>query len=114
MWKYFLSREHLPITRHSWKDADLTWSLISAITDDPAIKQGLFPSPGANVSTSKGGGKPKTDHQFALAAALFSEHSKYCEVFKLATSSKKKAVWAKRIKNRLQKYVFINGGIRDE
>jgi hypothetical protein len=114
MWKYFLSREHLPITRHSWKDADLTWSLISAITDDPAIKQGLFPSPGANVSTSKGGGKPKTDHQFALAAALFSEHPKYCEVFKLATSSKERAVWAKWIKNRLQKYVFINGGIRDE
>ncbi|KAH9984742.1 hypothetical protein BJV74DRAFT_797146 [Russula compacta] len=86
-----------------WKDADLTWLVISASTDDATIKQGLFPSPGANVSTSKGGGKPKTDHQFALAVALFSEHPKYCEVFKWATSSKEKTVWAKWIKNCLQK-----------
>jgi hypothetical protein len=88
----------------------LTWSLIAAITDDAAIKQGLFPSPGANVSTSKGGGKPKTDHQYALAVTLFSEHPKYSEVFTLATTSKEKVVWAKRIKNRLQKYVWVNIG----
>ncbi|KAH9976900.1 hypothetical protein BJV74DRAFT_781587, partial [Russula compacta] len=80
--------------------------LIFAITDDATIKQGLFSSPGANVSTLKGGGKPKTDHQFVLAVILFSEHPKYCEVFKWATNSKEKAVWAKQIKNCVQKYVY--------
>jgi hypothetical protein len=89
--------------RSSWKDEQLTWSLISAITDDPSIKQGLFLSPGTNVSTLKGGGKPKMDHQYAVAVAMFSEHEKFGETFKLETGPKEKAVWAKQIKNRLTK-----------
>jgi hypothetical protein len=63
---------------------------------------------------SKGGGKPKTDHQFALTVTLFSEHPKYSEVFNLATTPNEKAVWAKRIKNHLQKYVYINSGTTDK
>ena len=46
----------------SWKDQDLAWQLINAIRDDPIIKQGLFPSPGGNVSTTKGGGLSKAHH----------------------------------------------------
>jgi hypothetical protein len=57
---------------YSWKDENITWSLISAITDDPMIKQVLFTSPGANVLTAEGGRKPQTDHHYALAIALFA------------------------------------------
>jgi hypothetical protein len=66
------------------------------------IKQGLFPSPGANVSTAEGGGKPKTDHHYALAVALFAEHDTYQIAFNLATQPKQKAAWGKKIKNHLQ------------
>jgi hypothetical protein len=62
----------------------------------------LSPSPGANVSTVKGGGKPKTDHHYALAVTLFAEHETYRDMFKLATEPKAKAAWGKKIKNRLQ------------
>jgi hypothetical protein len=80
----------------------LTWSLITAITNDPVIKQGLFPSPGANVSTAKGGGKPKTNHHYAVAQAVFGENADYQDAFNLATTPKDKAAWGKKIKNRIQ------------
>ena len=60
--------------------------------DEPDIKQGLFPGQGVNVSTSKGGGKKKIDHQYALARIVFSEHPKYGEAFELAQDSKLKAM----------------------
>jgi hypothetical protein len=80
----------------------LMWSLIAAIMDDYVIKQGLFPSPGANVLTAKGGGKPKTDHHYANTLAIFSEYKAYQDVFKLATGPKEKAVWGKKVKNQIQ------------
>ena len=86
----------------SWRDLSLTWALISAITDDPIIKQGLFPSPGAHVSTSKGGGKPKTNHHYVVALVIFSEHSIYHDMFNLMMGPKEKAVWGKKIKNQIQ------------
>ncbi|KJA22275.1 hypothetical protein HYPSUDRAFT_109804, partial [Hypholoma sublateritium FD-334 SS-4] len=58
----------------SWNSDNLSEQLIAAITDDPDIKQGLFPSPGANVSTTKGGGKRKSFWQRKLAEILFAEH----------------------------------------
>ena len=102
----------LHLARHtntckSWRDASLTWALISAITDDPVVKQGLFPSPGANVSTSKGDGKPKTDHHYAVALAIFGEHEVHQDAFRLATGPKDKAMWGKKIKNRIQTCVII-------
>jgi hypothetical protein len=85
---YCIFNEYLP----SWSDEDHSWSLISAITDNSVIKEGLFPSPGSNVPTSKGGGKPKTDHQYALAVALFSMHPKYANAFGLAAGPKDRSV----------------------
>jgi len=38
----------LPLTqKNSWKEDGFSEKLLAAITDDPRIKQGLFPSPGA-------------------------------------------------------------------
>jgi hypothetical protein len=63
--------------KHSWKEDALSEKLLAAITDDPRIKQGLYPSPGANVSSSKGGGQKKTTWQWQLALLVFSDHPKY-------------------------------------
>jgi hypothetical protein len=54
------------------------------------------------VSTSKGGGKPKTDHHYTVALAIFGKHEAYRDAFKLATGPKEKAVWGKKVKNRIQ------------
>jgi hypothetical protein len=66
------------------------------------IKQGLFPSPGANVSTKKGGGKGKTDHQWAMCKVMFTNHETYGAAFAKVKTPKAKAAWALKIKNRLQ------------
>ncbi|KZT21628.1 hypothetical protein NEOLEDRAFT_1073284, partial [Neolentinus lepideus HHB14362 ss-1] len=93
--------------------------LITAITDDSEIKQGLFPAPGANVSTSQGGGKPKADHYWALCIALFSEHEDYRDHFARVnrgstTSTKDRTLWGDKIKNRLRKMATQVREIRDQ
>ena len=90
----------------------MSWSLIAAIMEDPAIKQGLFPSPGANVLSAKGGGKPKTEYHQQLCNDLFAQHPEYSAAWlavKNATgkgAAKKKTTWGNKIKNRLQVYDF--------
>ena len=85
---------------------------ITAITKDPKIKQALFPSPGSNVSGSKGGGKPKTDYHWQLCQILFGGHKTYGAAFQkvedCADVKKRAAVrktWGIKIKNRLKKCV---------
>jgi len=46
---------YLPLTIKSWKDVALSEALISAITNDPMIKQALFLSPGSNVEWGSSG-----------------------------------------------------------
>jgi hypothetical protein len=94
---------------YSWvKDENLSWSLIAAITEDPDIKQGLFPSPGANSSSAKGGGKTKTEWHWRLCDVLFSQHPDYAAAFSLAKNAtgkpaaKQRANWANKIKNRIK------------
>jgi hypothetical protein len=101
---------YLPLTIKSWKDVALSEALISAITNDPMIKQALFPSPGSNVSGSKGGGKPKTDFHWQLCQILFTDHETYGLALRKAeecTVVKKRAAWKRtwgiKIKNRLKK-----------
>jgi hypothetical protein len=94
----------------SWKDVELSEALISAITNDQKIKQALFPSPGSNVSGSKGGGKPKTDFHWQLCQILFAAHDTYGPALQRVeecTNAKKhaasKRTWGIKIKNRLKK-----------
>ena len=98
----------------SWKDVALSEALISAITDDPKIKQALFPSPGSNVSGSKGGGKPKTDFHWQLCQILFTNHVTYGPALSKveACTDRKESValkrsWDIKIKNRLKKLVSV-------
>jgi len=94
----------------SWKDVALSEALISVITNDSMIKQALFPSPGLNVSGSKGGGKPKMDFHWQLCQILFTDHETYgqalhkaeeCTVVKKCVALKR--TWGIKIKNRLKK-----------
>ena len=55
-----------------------------------------------NVLTLKGGGKPKTDHHYAVTLAIFGEHEAYRDAFKLATGPKEKAVWGEKVKSWIQ------------
>jgi len=96
--------------RNSWKEDGLSEKLLASITDDPSIKQGLFPSPGANVSLSKGGGKKKTTWQWQLAQLIFSDHPKYSLTIKCASTPKLQGVWSDRICNRLKKMAVITQG----
>lgn len=86
-----------------WDD-DLTWELVTAITDDVDTKNILYPVPGLRLSTKDGGGKPKTDTQFALAKLLFAEHEVYGELFrKTSTTPKEKKKWFDKVKNKLSR-----------
>ena len=81
--------EHLPkmlsiFTHCSWSDQTLSQSLITAITNDPDIKQGLFPPPGLNASSAKGGGKKKILWQWKVAIAIFKDHPVYRTAFAMA------------------------------
>jgi hypothetical protein len=89
----------------SWKDKDLTWKLINSIMEDPVIKHGLFLSPGANVSTAKGGGLSKAHHHKELASRIFQGHAVYGPAYERARTPKDKNAWAQRIKNRIQALV---------
>lgn len=101
---------------NSWKEDGLSEKLLAAITDDPRIKQGLFPSPGANVSSSKGGRQKKTTWQWQSAVLVFSDHPKYSAAIarasngKGASASKLQGVWSDRIRNRLKKMTAITRG----
>ena len=109
--KSFWSLSHAHGThQNSWSDVKLSESLISHITNDEKIKQALFPSPGAHLSTVKGGGKPKTDYHWQLADLLFSTDFRYAAALakvKECTDNRKvvgmKRSWGVKIKNQLKK-----------
>jgi len=67
----------------SWKDKhfSLNWSMITAITDDSEIRNGLYPPPGSNTSTAKGGGQKKSYWHRKIATTLFKDHDEFKEVF---------------------------------
>ena len=84
---------------HRWTK-DLTWKLVNGILDDAEVKQGLFPTPGGNLSLSKGGSKNKSDYHWALANIIFEDDP----VFGLKISAKDadRKFWQLKVKNKLQ------------
>ena len=83
---------------YSWT-SELSFALLSAITDERDIKQGLFPPPGANPRT---GGRSKATYHWDLCIILFQDHPDYKTAFSLVLTPKQKQVWANKIKNRLK------------
>ncbi|KAF9039569.1 hypothetical protein BDP27DRAFT_1435253 [Rhodocollybia butyracea] len=92
--------------------AELSFSLLTRITECEITKNRLYPGPGANVSTAKGGGLPKIEHHFRLFNALFGEDPAWQQLLqtakdqlpgnKSAAASTQKLLSGK-IKNRLSK-----------
>lgn len=88
----------------------LSCSLVMEILEDSHIRDGLYPKPGSNNSTVKGGGLPKTDHHFALYTCLFGEIPVHKALIEKATTGKNSKLCTKlanKIKNRLKRYVNI-------
>ncbi|KAI0737911.1 hypothetical protein C8Q80DRAFT_1209190 [Daedaleopsis nitida] len=86
----------------------LSWSLLTAITDDEIIQNALFPPPGATQSVKNGRGKPKANHHWKLCKTLFLDHAEHGATFQAVvesgdTSLKKK--WTTKVKNRLARMV---------
>ncbi|KAH9925508.1 uncharacterized protein B0H18DRAFT_955038 [Fomitopsis serialis] len=88
-------------------DQTLTWALITAIGEDGDISCSLFPGPGANTSTTNGGGKKKTEFHFALTVILFENHEEYGDDFARIEAEKGKVktalrrTWTGKIKNKI-------------
>lgn len=89
-------------------DADLSQRLLAAIFENKDIKQGLFPGVGANVSTAKGGGQPKTTWLWMLAKILFTDHDTYGPAFQKCLDqyaggkAQLQSKWVEKLKNRLK------------
>ena len=81
----------------------MNWSLITLLEEDIIIKEGLFPTPGKNITVSQGGSKPKTEYQWMLAKALFEQHDKYKEAFARVKTAADRSAWVLKIKNRLKR-----------
>ncbi|KAJ7916580.1 hypothetical protein B0H13DRAFT_2448116 [Mycena leptocephala] len=81
-------------------DPDLSARLPALISEDADIKRSLYPPCGPNVSTKKGGGKPKVNAQWEFAVLLLGSMEKYKDVI-VACQTQEKLVIANKIKNRL-------------
>ncbi|KAJ3767428.1 hypothetical protein FB446DRAFT_775574 [Lentinula raphanica] len=80
---------------------ELSLSMLTIILEDREIKMGLYPGAGQHASTKNGGGKPKTDHQFAIAEALW-KHESFWPQGKAMTTKVRTQI-CNKIKNRLSK-----------
>ena len=66
----------------------------------------IYPSPGPNPSTQKGGGKSKAEFYAMAAEDIFTDDPEYGGRYAndLASGNKKKiSQWTKKVKNRLEK-----------
>ena len=87
------------IKYHRWTK-DLTWKLVNGILDDAEVKQGLFPTPGGNLSLLKGGSKNKSDYHWALANIIFEDDPVFGP--KISAKDADRKFWQLKVKNKLQ------------
>ncbi|KAJ6629025.1 hypothetical protein B0H10DRAFT_1776702, partial [Mycena sp. CBHHK59/15] len=99
---------------YSWSDPTLSEALVSRIMESAEIKRALYPPPGPNASTAKGGGKTKVGSQWQLCLNLLGEDPKYKEALAAVTTSKERTAYANKIKNRLRAMAKITREYMDE
>ncbi|KAJ7734192.1 hypothetical protein DFH07DRAFT_967741 [Mycena maculata] len=97
-----------------WSDPALTQALITCIMEDRDIKRALYPPPGPNASTAKGGGKTKTSSHWQLCLNLLGEDPKYKEALAMVTTAKERLAYANKIKNRLRTVARMTRQYMDE
>lgn len=76
--------------------------MLTAIIENRAIKDGLFPGPGGNSSTQDGGGKPKTDFMWQILEVLFKDDAYVTGLMATVKTGKQHSVWTNKIKNKLR------------
>ncbi|KAJ6473749.1 hypothetical protein C8R45DRAFT_1103433 [Mycena sanguinolenta] len=102
----------LPI---NWKPVALSQKLIAHIMENANIKRSLFPPPGPNPSTKKGGGTPKNVAQFQLCKLLLAGDSRYTEALAHAEKdAKERSNWSTKITNRLRTMSTITRDFMEE
>jgi hypothetical protein len=95
----------------SWSIPERSIALIACINDpiNINIKNCLFPPPGQNPSTSKGGGKTKTSAYWDLVKAFLVQFIEYREAIQWIINTpkavKERGQWTKKMKNRIDKSV---------
>ncbi|KAJ7107037.1 hypothetical protein C8R44DRAFT_885708 [Mycena epipterygia] len=90
-----------PVLEVNWKDPELSVKLLALIMEHKHIKQSLYPPCGPNASTTKGGGKTKSNAQWDLFVLLLGKDSKYKDALAKCKAPKKQLAYANKIKNRL-------------
>ncbi|KAL0057477.1 hypothetical protein AAF712_015881 [Marasmius tenuissimus] len=85
-------------TRINW-DVSLQEAIVTAIEEYKAIKQKLYPPPGASPSTADGGGNKKTVADWAICEEVFSEHPVYKDAFKAALDANPSTPSGKKIRD---------------
>ena len=84
---------------------ELSWAIVSAITDNDEVRRGLYPEPGSNASTANGGGKRKADFHRIIVDEVFRDHPKYGALYRThqdANDKKKLDAWKLKVKNRIR------------
>ncbi|KAJ7099758.1 hypothetical protein C8R44DRAFT_888450 [Mycena epipterygia] len=78
------------------------------------IKQSLYPPCGPNASTTKGGGKTKSNAQRDLSVLLLGKDAKYKDALAKCKAPKKQLAYANKIKNRLSTMAKIARAFNNE
>jgi hypothetical protein len=91
----------------SWSDQALTQDLIARIIENAIIKRALFPLPGPNTSTAKGGSKTKSSAYWQLFLLLLGDNPKYKAALDAISTTKDQTAWENKIKNCLQAYIRV-------
>ncbi|KAJ6622112.1 hypothetical protein B0H10DRAFT_1944944 [Mycena sp. CBHHK59/15] len=97
-----------------WSDPALSQALISCIMQDRDIKRALYPPPGPNALTARGGGKTKTSSQWQLCLNLLRDDPKYNEALASVMTTKERTAYTKKIKNHLRTMAKITCQYMDE
>ncbi|KAJ7205818.1 hypothetical protein GGX14DRAFT_327153, partial [Mycena pura] len=98
----------------SWSDPTLSEELVAQIFENRDIKRALYPPPGPNASTAKGGGKTKTSAHWLLCLKVFGEKPKYKKALAAVDTAKDRTAYANKIKNRLRSMAKITRDFMDE
>jgi hypothetical protein len=90
-------------------DTALRCKLVAAIVASSLYKSVLYPGPGANQSTAKGGGTPKTDIHWSIAKEVLGPIDKYKkQIDSITTATKdsaRRSKWGNKVKATLNVYV---------
>jgi hypothetical protein len=85
-------------------------AILAYILVDRFVRMKLFPSPGQNVSSAEGGGKPKTWAYWLIVRNCLGKMSEYADAIQLLVdndNAEARNAWVTKMKNLLTRYVSL-------